>query len=40
MADIVLVLHGQPSFEAMCAMDLIELAEWHQRAIDRAKRER
>lgn len=40
MADIVLVLHGQPSFEAMCAMDLLEISEWHQRAADRAKKEK
>lgn len=41
MANIWAVLHGQPSFADLCAMTLVEVMEWHARAIARApKREK
>nr|WP_272695500.1 hypothetical protein [uncultured Sphingomonas sp.] len=36
MADIWWVLRGQPGYEAMCAMSLSELMNWHALAVERA----
>ncbi len=37
MADIFWIL-GHPSYEALCAMTLTQLAEWHNRAAARQPR--
>lgn len=36
MADIWWVLRGQPDLQAMSAMSLAELMDWHRLAIERA----
>jgi hypothetical protein len=36
MADIWLILRGQPDLQAMSAMSLPELMDWHHLAIERA----
>lgn len=33
MADIWTVYHGQPGYDALCAMTLAALAVWHDRAV-------
>lgn len=37
MADIWSVFYGQPGYEALCAMTLGELADWHDRAVRTAE---
>ena len=36
MADIWLILRGQPDLQAMSAMSLPDLMDWHALAIERA----
>lgn len=36
MADIWSVLRGQPGYDAMCAMSIPDLMNWHRLAAERA----
>lgn len=36
MANIFVILHGQPSYADLCGMTLADISAWHQRAVDRA----
>jgi hypothetical protein len=42
MADIWSVYHGQPGYDALSAMTIAELADWHDRAVadDTARNQR